>query len=665
MIWSLAREQVRSQRRYLIAAAVVIAVTVGIASYGALMTLTLVHSQGEIDHFMGYDRETVADASTSQGYMFDELAPNIDAANTDGHEVVAVANVWLTLPTDGSEAYSELVALYGDVDWTTILVDGSAPGPGEIAVNAQWASKHGVAVGDNLDPATGDTDGLGNDELAPPALTVSGLTRSAVSTAAVQLYVPGGFVGWDDVPALNQAAYDSANSQTANEAAYEAPVGVTISGNGEWPWSAELATSAMPYGYSNNPAAAIAIIAGIGAAAMVVGLVAMAFALGRAQAQGRTKWLGTVRALGATKRQVAAASLLESAIVGIAAGLGGLILGVVATASHMAVISARVAHPMMSRAPAGYLAVGVGALLLAVVLALIVGSVPAFWAARVEPTAALKPVNDMSEATASRSVKTWPLAAAWFASLAVSAYGAIVGVGGLAIFPVAIGAVTFVVTSLMLAHEVLRRSLPWHARRMSRSARKPVMVAGDAIQARPRQSTIPAFITAVATCVTAVILLPLVAQWAVMDAISQAEGASAFPNAYIAPLPLMGVYVVVMVLCVAIAVATASVTGREAATREALGVTPREGRGAAAIQYLVAQVHGFVLGFVGVALAGGFAFAYGTEDPWGTVGDWAGPVLQEVGLIALIAACFACLGAAIAASLAPKTAPLSRVEVSA
>ena len=410
MIWALTREQVRSQWRYLLAAALVIAVTVGIASYGALMTLTLAFTQGEIDHLMGYDRETVADASTTTGLAYEDLAPSVDAANADGHEVVAVANAWLTLPTDGSTTYGELVALYGDVDWSTILVAGSAPQNGQIAVNAEWASDNDVEIGDALNPATGGTNADGSDTQTPLALTVSGFTRSPVETAAVQLYVPSGFVSWDDVPALNQA-YAEATPGAGTEDGV--PVGVTISGNGNWPWNAQLATSVNPYGYSSNPAGAIAIIAGIGVAALVIGLVAMAFALGRAQAQARTKWIGTVRALGATKRQIAAASLLESVAIGTAAGLAGIVLGGLAATAHLAVIAVRVANPMILRPPAGYLAVALAAVVLGVVLSLIVGAVPAFWSSRVETTAALKPVNDLSEATASREVKTWPLVVVW------------------------------------------------------------------------------------------------------------------------------------------------------------------------------------------------------------------------------------------------------------
>lgn len=662
MIWSLVREQVRSQRRYLVSAAIVIAVTVGLAAYGAIMTLTLSHTQSEIDHLMGYDRETVADASTATGFVFENLAPSIDSANADGHEVVAVANAWLTLPDEDAWAYNDLVALYGDVDWSTILIEGAAPQSGQIAVNAQWASEHGVELGDDLDPAIAAIDGNGSPSKVPLTLTVSGITRSPVGTAGVQIYVPSGFVAWEDVPVLNQVFYDSTIAETVPDADGDAPVGVTISGNGDWPWNLALATSANPYGYSNNPPAAIAIIAGIGVGALLIGLVAMAFALGRAQAQARVKWLGTVRALGATKRQVAAASLLESAAIGATAGAAGYVLGVLAAAAHAAIIGGRVASPMIVRAPAGYVAVAVGALMLATLLALIVGAVPAFWAARVEPTAALKPVNDLSEATVSRHVTTWPLAAAWLASLVVSACGAIFGAEGFAVFPVVIAAVSLLVTSLMLAHEVLRRSLPWHARHMSRSARRPAMVAGDAILARPRQSTIPAFIVALATTIVVGLFAQLVVAWAISDAES---GAVEFPNPYISPLLVGGVFVVVTFLCVVIAAATASVTSREAATREALGLSRSEGRAAAALQYLVAQTHGLALGLVGGLIAAAFMIPSGYSSAYSEFAIWWQDLLGLLALVIATAASCALVGATVAALAAPKTAPLSRVEVAA
>ena len=66
----------------------------------------------------------------------------------------------------------------------------------------------------------------------------------------------------------------------------------------------------------------------------------------------------------------------------------------------------------------------------------------------------------------------------------------------------------------------------------------------------------------------------------------------------------LGVSIVVTILCVVVGVATATVTAREAATREALGLTSAEGRAAGALQYLVAQAHGLGLGLVGGAIGG-------------------------------------------------------------
>ena len=63
-------------------------------------------------------------------------------------------------------------------------------------------------------------------------------------------------------------------------------------------------------------------------------------------------------------------------------------------------------------------------------------------------------------------------------------------------------------TSVVLANEALRRSLPWHAKRLSRSKRRAVLVAGDAILARPRQATVPAFIVAMATTVVIALYRP-------------------------------------------------------------------------------------------------------------------------------------------------------------
>jgi len=193
------------------------------------------------------------------------------------------------------------------------------------------------------------------------------------------------------------------------------------------------------------------------------------------------------------------------------------------------------------------------------------------------------------------------------------------------------------------------------------------MVAGDAISARPRQATIPAFIVALGTTVLMGLLLPNAASEAIqMDEYIDAEGnVTAYANPYVAPLPIVGVFAVVTFLCIVIAVATSQVTAREAATRQALGLTRREGAAAAALQYLVAQLHGLLLGLLGGLVTAAFLMPSAYDTAYSQASEWLGAVAAATMLIVAIASACALVGASAVAALAPKTAPLSRVEVSA
>ena len=90
---------------------------------------------------------------------------------------------------------------------------------------------------------------------------------------------------------------------------------VGISGNGDWQWSQSLidmSGSQTHRSMNSRSALVIGLLTGIGVAALIVGIVATAFALGRSQAQARSRWVGTARALGATKRHIAVATLMNA-----------------------------------------------------------------------------------------------------------------------------------------------------------------------------------------------------------------------------------------------------------------------------------------------------------------------------------------------------------------
>ena len=125
MIWSLVREQVRSQRRYTMATAVLVAVTVALATYGAFLAVTITHTSAAMGAFWGNDRDSTAFVSFGDTSEFTDIPPHVDAANADGHDVVATSQVIPVLASDTSRYGELLVAMYGDVAWSTVLVEGA------------------------------------------------------------------------------------------------------------------------------------------------------------------------------------------------------------------------------------------------------------------------------------------------------------------------------------------------------------------------------------------------------------------------------------------------------------------------------------------------------------------------------------------------------------
>ena len=669
MIWSLAREQLRSQRRYALSAGILLAITVAIAVYGVLMSVSMVSTAQELDHFTGADRDQTVDVFVPGDMTVDALTEGIDQANARGDEAIARAVLVAALPTNEAEhGWVEVTSMYGDVDWTSMLVSGSAPASGEIAVSAQWATEHDVALGDviSLNVAVWGDDDLEHVTLGV-SLTVSGLTKSSVTTAGIQILVPSGYVAWEDAPQLQTLAVNEYNASQPDESGADSTdLLATVSANGDLTWTGapvDNGTIVCCDASESGSAKFFVILTSIGVGALVIGIIAMAFALGRAQAQVRSRWVATVRALGATRRQIVWATALESVVLGLAAGIVGYGLGAAAAGVHLG-IARQSAEAAMLLTPQWLSPLLLGAaIVFGLVLALIVGAIPAFWSARVQPAAALKPVTDLSEAETSRRVKVWPLAITWGVCLAIATYAAVVEPGGQYWVILIAAVIVLFVGGIMLANEALRHSLPWHARRLSKSRRRAVMVAGDAILARPRQSTVPAFIAAVATCALVGIMVPLAASRAWDYGAGSSE--RAVDNPYISPLIFMAVFGLVTLLCVAIGAATASLTAREGAAREALGLSRGDGRLAAAVQYLTAQAHGVALGLLAGLLLAAFALPTAIVEPYSVVSTWFAPVpLLLVAIVACAAVC-AVVGAAAVAALTPAVAPLAKLEATA
>jgi len=121
---------------------------------------------------------------------------------------------------------------------------------------------------------------------------------------------------------------------------------------------------------------------------LVTALVGAA-AAGRNQGAARTQWVGTVRALGATRRDVVTAALIETVAVGVVAGVVGVATGWAVNAALIRAAGGTFAGDWPSL-PAATLTLATA---LALGVSLILGGAPAYWAARTTPAAALRPVG--------------------------------------------------------------------------------------------------------------------------------------------------------------------------------------------------------------------------------------------------------------------------------
>lgn len=705
MIWSLAREQFRSERRYLAWTAAVLTVAVSLGAYSVMFTISMRESSAQAAAALGHDRERIASLSvvgdaqaaspefaqvaTDWGWpttepnetwaSFSALTASVDQAVADGSNAVAEIVSYPYLAQPSADFYAPgLVALRGAVDWDQLIAAGAPPQAGEVVVSARYADRAHVSIGDTVALETGWA--VDDEPVSVPVgitLTVSGISHSGASTPAGTVEVPSGFVAWSDSEMIWEA-YDATMARLAQEDDLEnadmytslGGSGATVAWDGNAP-SLERYGGYEPYQPYTESSQAMLIAGVVGVGVVVMGLIAMAFAMGRAQAQSRTRWVATARTLGARRSAIVMATVVESAVLGLVCGILGYVLGWGATAAHLAWLRAPGREAAVVASP-GFLPLVVAAcLVLGLVLALIIGGVPAFWSARVPPVAALKPVTDISESEVSRRVSARPLAIAWGIAVAVLLIMRVTGSPGASVVVELVAGIVVVVGGFMLAMELLRWSIPRTGRRMARSRSKALMIAGDALVARPRQATIPAYITALA--LGALILITM--DVAVRNSTAGIEyespsggGASLWYDGsmgWFVPTTI-GVFVLVTLVCVAIAASAASLTSREAATREALGVTRAQGRLAAALAYATAQLHGTALGIVmGLFTAAWLVQAISGDVLPGYFWQAVAGAMVLVGGLAIAALIATVAGAAVVYATAPQAVPAARLEVAA
>ncbi|MDN4472212.1 hypothetical protein [Demequina zhanjiangensis] len=520
MIRQLMREQFRVQRAYMIWTTALLTLAMALASYAAFVAAQQNATGDYVTHAYGLDGEWnrliyLGDPLEVLGVQTTLSGDELDTLLADPQQVEAgvvayvsdavviapqTADHFVSSQDIASDALWSVGALNGDVDWDLLLASGSAPGHGEVALDATWADAHDIAVGDTVRAgAIGGGDGF--TFVSTDELTVSALLRTSLD-GKFGVWKDRALIGWDSLEDLGRLPLQSVESVSST---WVAPV--WLSAQQGTPALEALAGEdmRMTFGASGGLAWIFLLAAGV----LTAGLVGMAFAVGRAQAQARLQWIATARVLGARRGSVAAASALESLLAGVVAGAVGTALAFTAISLEWSVTLRARPDALV---PAGVTVASwvVAAMVaLAIVVAGIIGAVPAFWAARVAPAAALKPVTPLAEARTSRKVPLWPVVVAWtvLAACMLAVAHGIPGEQGWAarlaqspgFYALAMAAsVAAVVTSIALIVEIVRRVVRRLSSRLSRARTPWLIVAGTSLEGRPAAASAPGAVMALA-----------------------------------------------------------------------------------------------------------------------------------------------------------------------
>lgn len=662
MIWKLTREQLRSQRRFVAWTAALLTAAIALASFAAISTTTQIsndlHAQrieGYDDLYMGYANSSVNDPDDADGASYvstAEVDAQIQAAIESGSDIQVSRDtyLWATGAAMNQMYSSFIVAIGGEYSWEDILVEGRAPASGEIALSRRIADDIDVGIGDSIDVHREVLHWDENPLAVVPgvSLTVSGITATPGSGRNYDVGLPEAIASWDDGLDLARAGHDLREDEVGELMIYT-----------EASWNTattDLTAFEVSFGEYYGSTAGRSDGAGISIAisvAIFVGLIAMSFAVGRSQAQARTTWAATARAMGARRGTIAAATVAETLIIGLVASVVGIVLGWLAVVTDLAFIHAKVPDVFLPSAPVVVWWVIGLVLLLGVAISAIIGAVPAFWASRVSPVAALKPVTPLAEAEVSRRVSVRNLVVVWAICLAGLWFVTAVNASDDILFLLAIAfSISAIVLSFALALELLRETMPRLGRRLGRSPRPWSIAAGDAIASRPRQSAIAALIMAmVAFCGAIIFTYVFLDEWltttmwgvdldpgltGVTVGITQSSGLAVFA----------GATALAVLIALAIFTSGARESQSDNATRTALGLTTADSRLARSTHFGLPLAVGLSLGMVtGFTTALMLSLSRNTEEMG--VGSWW--LLSAVPHTILPNLTIACVGLALIA----------------
>lgn len=683
MILRLAREQLRSGRRYTAWSGLLLTMAIALASaafVGAstqLTTNTLASHEylPRLDHVAWVswwtdglpedDPELLPYAEDPTVLAPGQAVAMVDEARAAGDDALVqqYTGLWAAPIDAGAGAQTlEVVSRYPDVRWDDVLIEGSAPRTGEIVVAADVAEGLGVGVGDELRLAAP----MDRDDTIADAVTVTGLTRPS-SYGPLMSPAPTGYVTWDDgldyahaIEGWRDVAAATGEPTQRLEATVTWTQGAAAFAGLEPVGIYDLSWTDLSLGFEGWPVTAISA-----AALVAVTMIGATFAMARSQAQRRIQWVATARVLGAKRSALVSASAVEALVIAVVATATGIALGYLAVSGLVAFERWRTPGVLLPPAPT-LAPVGLALLIgLGLVLATITAVAPAFWATRVVPSAALKPVTPFSEAQLSRNVSgRWLIGLTTLAVVGIvvaAAFGWYTSpdVGEqLAAFSVASLVVLGIAVTVELARLGIRRAGALVAR-----VPQPWAVAVEsALTARWRSSGAAAAIVGLtAACIVSVIALGVYnAAFGAVDSPGAGVYRSLWDLAMMRAVPswrlvavAFGAFALAAVVAAAITSTARHATAADDAVQGALGLSPRDARRAAGIEVGMPIAVGALAGTT-VGWAGGALFALTAPALASSIQAWG--VGAAATLITVAATCgIATLVAAVASTLAAVT----------
>ena len=639
MIWRLGIGQLRANRGYFLRTVSLIALLVAVLTHVIVIGATQATLSKRTaalwgENFTRHGSVVVTEDGTwshDEAVTPAELRELIDGA--PGSVALAQGGA-RTVPMDemtwtrADEGFAVL-ATYGARDVDALLQAGSLPdAPGQIAVASDLADALGWTVGDTATlyadvwvPSSDDeTSGTMGDAIY--TYEIVGLL-SPTTMPGFWLSTPGAVVAWADVESP-----DGLMSMPSRIDDGVRGTAVTISWDGASPALDRYFEWDGGIGYDDVILPAASGVWFALAAVLAAAMIIMSFAVGRTQAATRSGWIATARTLGATKRVVAWATVAETVVMASIALVVGVVAGIVAAQAQLSFAAARSGIPFAPSTVSLHWAIVPTVAFATLLVTVAIAAIPAFWAARVPPVAALKPVTDITEAELSRRVSPhWLWIPAVLGPLMILAgnWQPTAPLDTVIVF----GMIIAVIGIAGLAIEGTRWAIPTVGRRLARSASPSRLTAGDALATRPRLAVAPALIALAAVGVFTLWVLHQAATmasdayvdgWYAYGEASFVGGAGSWGSMGLLAAIVLG-SVVVQLVTTAIFAAHRASTGREVATRRALGLSSAHEERAQRWQLVVPQALGagigLVVGVIVFAVWRAMDYAIdGRETPW-------------------------------------------------